>query len=130
MKKNKVKKIQNFSSFCTLLPIVKKKLINVFGNVNLHPLDCPYENFVNFPNNKAKIILLQNLNGQLPNLQQEAREVVLNTMRNIAESSNSNLVRNANALMAKNDTKIDTEVKFIWVRSIHQQNQTKFKLGY
>ena len=51
-------------------------------------------------------------------------------MRNIAESSNPNFVRNANALMAKNDTKIDTEVKFIWVHSIHQQNQTKFKLGY
>ena len=44
--------------------------------------------------------------------------------------SNSNLIRNANSLMTKNEAKIDTEVEFSWVSDVHPQNQTKFKLGY
>ena len=44
--------------------------------------------------------------------------------------SNSNLMQNANSLMAKNKAKIDTKVEFSWVSDVHQQNQTKFKLGY
>ena len=44
--------------------------------------------------------------------------------------SNSNLIRNANSLMAKNEGKIDTEVEFSWVSDVHPQNQTKFKLRY
>ena len=44
--------------------------------------------------------------------------------------SNSNLMQNANSLMAKNEAKIDTKVEFSWVSDVHQQNQTKFKLGY
>ena len=44
--------------------------------------------------------------------------------------SNSNLIRNANSLMAKNEAKIDTKVEFSWVSDVHPQNQTKFKLGY
>ena len=43
--------------------------------------------------------------------------------------SNSNLMQNANSLMAKNEAKIDTKVEFSWVSDVHQQNQTKFKLG-
>ena len=44
--------------------------------------------------------------------------------------SNSNLIRNANSLMAKDKAKIDTKVEFSWVSSVHPRNQTKFKLGY
>ena len=44
--------------------------------------------------------------------------------------SNSNLIRNANSLMTKNEAKIDTEVEFSWVSDVQPQNQTKFKLGY
>ena len=44
--------------------------------------------------------------------------------------SNSNLMCNANSLMAKNEAKIDAEVEFSWVSDVHPQNQTKFKLGY
>ena len=47
-----------------------------------------------------------------------------------AELSNSNLIQNANSLMAKNEAKIDTEVEFNWVPDVHPQNQTKFKRGY
>ena len=44
--------------------------------------------------------------------------------------SNSNLIWNANPLMAKNEAKIDTEVEYSWVSDVYLQNQTKFKLGY
>ena len=44
--------------------------------------------------------------------------------------SNSNLIQNDNFLMTKNEVKIDSKVKFSWVSDVHQQYQTKFKLGY
>ena len=47
-------------------------------------------------------------------------------MKHIAEFSNSNLIQNANCLMAKNEAKIE----FSWVTNTHPQSQTKFKLGY
>ena len=43
--------------------------------------------------------------------------------------SNSNLIQNANSLIA-NKAKIDTKVEFSWVSDVHPQNQAKFKLGY
>ena len=48
----------------------------------------------------------------------------------MAETSNSNLIRNTNSLIAKNKVKIDPDVEFSWIGEIHPQNQTKFKLGY
>ena len=44
--------------------------------------------------------------------------------------SNSNLIRNSNSLLAKNEAKIDTKVELSWVSDFHPQNQTKCKLGY
>ena len=32
--------------------------------------------------------------------------------------------------MAKNETKIDTEVEFSWISDAYPKSQTKFKLGY
>ena len=40
------------------------------------------------------------------------------------------MIQNANFWMAKNETKVDTEVEFSWVSDVYPQNQTKFKLGY
>ena len=40
-------------------------------------------------------------------------------MKHIAEVSNSNLIQNANCLMAKNEAKIDTKVEFSWVTNTH-----------
>ena len=41
--------------------------------------------------------------------------------------SNSNLIRNANSFMTKNEAKIHTEVEFSWMSGVHPQNQTKLK---
>ena len=35
---------------------------------------------------------------------------------------NSNLIRNANSLMAKKEAKIDTEVEFSWVPDVYPQH--------
>ena len=51
-------------------------------------------------------------------------------MKHITKVSNSNLIRNANCLMAKSEAKTDIEIEFSWVTNTHRQNQTKFKLGY
>ena len=59
-----------------------------------------------------------------------AREIVQMFLKHVAEMSNSNLIRNANSLMTKNEAKTDTEVEFSWVSDVHLQNQTKFKQGY
>ena len=59
-----------------------------------------------------------------------ARATVRNFIKHVAEMSNSNLIQNANFLMAKNEAKIDTEIEFSWVSDVHPQKQTKFKLGH
>ena len=58
-----------------------------------------------------------------------AKEIFQNLLKHVAEMSNSNLIRNANPLIAKNKAKIDNKVELSWVSDIHPQNQTKFKLG-
>ena len=40
-------------------------------------------------------------------------------MKHIAKVSNSNLIQNANCLMAKNEAKIDTKVEFSWITNTH-----------
>ena len=82
-----------------------------FGNVNLHRS----QNF--FPHH---------LESKSESEREAAREIVQNYMKHIAEVSNSNLIQNANCLMAKNEAKIE----FSWVTNTHPQSQTKFKLGY
>ena len=58
------------------------------------------------------------------------QEKLFESLKHVAEISKSNLIRNVNSLMAKNEAKINTKVEFSWVSDVHPQNQTKFKLGY
>ena len=51
-------------------------------------------------------------------------------LKHVAEMSFSNLTRNANSLIAKNQAKIDIEIEFSCVSDVHPENQTKFKLRY
>ena len=98
--------------------------INEFlGNVNLHPIDCPYDNFVNY-STKNHSFLPHHLDSRNTTEREAAREIVWNFLKHVAEMSNSNLIQNANSLMTKNEVKIDGEVKFSWVSDVHQQYQT------
>ena len=128
----KEKQTQEISKLSFFLPSTtdrKEKINKFFGNVNLHPIDCPYDDFVNY-STKNHSLLLHHLDSRNTTEWEAARDIVRNFLKHVAEMSNSNLIRNANSLMAKNEAKIDTKVEFGWVSDVHPQNKTKFKQGY
>ena len=123
---------EDFSRLLFFLPSTterKEKINKFFGNVHLHPIDCSYEAFSNYYV-KSHTFYPQHLDSRFPEEREAARKLVSNHLKHIAEISNSNLIRNANSLMAKGEVKIDPDVKFSWIGEIHPQNHTKFKLGY
>ena len=129
IEEKKLKINQNFSFSYLRLLIGRKEYIIFFCNVNLHPIDCPYDDFVNY-STKIHSLLPHYLDSGNTDEKEAAREIVQNFLKHVAEISNLNLIQNANSLMAKNEVKTDTGVDFSWVSDVHLQNQTKFKLGY
>ena len=107
----------------------KEKINKFFGNANLHPVDCPYNDFIKYAT-KNHSFLLHHLDLRSTTERKAAREIIRNFLKHVAEMSNSNLICDATFLMTKNGAKIDTEVEFSWMSDFHPQNQTKFKLGY
>ena len=101
----------------------KEKINEFFGNVNLHPIECPYDDFVNY-STKDHSFLPYHLESRNTTERKVAREMVQNFLKHVAEMSNSNLIRNANSLMTKK------WVEFSWVSDVYPQNQTKVKPGY
>ena len=67
--------------------IEKKKFF--FGNVNLHPIDCPYEHFTKY-SAKGFPFLPQGLESRATNEREIARQNVLNFMKHLTEMSDSN----------------------------------------
>ena len=102
----------------------KEKINKFFNNVHLHLNDCAYEDFSNY-SLKNKTFYPQHLDSRFPEERAAAKEIVLSYFRHIAEISYSNLIRNANSLIAKNETKLILKLNLIY-----PQNQAKFKLGY
>ena len=84
----------------------REKINKFFNNVLLHPIDCAYEDFSNY-SLKNKTFYPQHLDSRFPEERAAAKEIVLSYFRHIAEISDSNLIRNANSLIAKNEVKID-----------------------
>ena len=126
------KQTQDQSKLFFFLPSTtdrKDKINKFFGKANLYPIDCPYDDFVNYTT-KIHSLLPHYLDSGNTDEKEAAREIVQNFLKHAAEISNLNLIQNANSLMAKNEVKTDTEVDFSWVSDVHLQNQTKFKLGY
>ena len=89
----------------------KEKIHKFFGKFNLHPIDCSYDDFGNY-STKNQSFLPHHLDSRNTTEREAAREIVGNFLKHVAEMSNSNLIRNANCLMANNEAKIDTEVEF------------------
>ena len=87
----------------------KEQINKYFGNVNLHPIDCTYDDFVNY-STKNHSFLPHHLDSRNTSERKAAREIVRNFLKHVAEMSNSNLIRNVNSLMAKTEAKIDTEI--------------------
>ena len=89
----------------------KEKIHKFFGKFNLHPIDCSYDDFGNY-STKNQLFLPHHLDSRNTTEREATREIVGNFLKHVAEMSNSNLIRNANCLMANNEAKIDTEVEF------------------
>ena len=104
----------DFSKLFFFLPSTpdrKEKINKFFGNVHLHPIDSCYEDFSNY-SLKNHAFNLQHFDSRFPEEKQAAREIVSNYLKHVAEISNSNLIWNANSLMAKGEVKIDPDVEF------------------
>ena len=111
----------------------KEKINRWVNNVNLHPINCLYDDFKNYAPQRFEIqkkgIQLQDLDFHIQAVRFETRECILNFMKHAAELSNNNLVRNSNALMQSKDAKIDKE-DFNWINNSLTQAELKFKLRY
>ena len=111
----------------------KEKINRWINNVNLHPINCLYDDFKNYAPQSFEIqkkgIQLQDLDFHIQAVRFETRECILNFMKHAAELSKNNLVRNSNALMQSKDAKIDKE-DFNWINNSLTQAELKFKLCY
>ena len=111
----------------------KEKINRWVNNVNLHLINCLYDDFKNYAPQSFEIqkkgIQLQDLDFHIQAVRFETRECILNFMKHAAELSNNNLVRNSNALMQSKDAKIDKE-DFNWRNNSLTQAELKFKLRY
>ena len=111
----------------------KEKINRWVNNVNLHPINCLYDDFKNYAPQRFEIqkkgIQLQDLDFHIQAVRFETRECILNFMKHAAELSKNNLVRNSNALMQSKDAKIDKE-DFNWINNSLTQTELKFKLRY
>ena len=111
----------------------KEKINRWVNNVNLHPIDCSYDDFKNYaPQNPDIVkngIQPQELDLPSPLTRLETRDCILNFMKHAISLSNNNLIRNANALMQSKDSKIDKE-QFEWINNSLSQTESRFKLGY
>ena len=111
----------------------KEKINRWVNNVNLHTINCLYDDFKNFAPQRFEIqkkgIQLQDLDFHIQAVRFETRECILNFMKHAAELSKNNLVRNSNALMQSKDAKIDKE-DFNWINNSLTQAELKFKLRY
>ena len=104
----------------------RKETINKFReNVQLHSIDCLYDDFVKYlPKNEP--FSPQDLDSNDPEKRCIAREVVVNFFKEAIEVPNSNLIRNANTLLLKEDTRIADD--FNWINQ--NKCKDKFKLTY
>ena len=77
----------------------RKESINQhMGHVQVHPIDCIYEDFKNHSPNNSEF-MLHDLELIDQNKKETARETVVRLLHQAIEVSNSNLTRNANTLI-------------------------------
>ena len=107
----------------------KKEKINLhWDNVNLNPIDCSVAYFSSFSLNKGASFRTDLLNSSDEELKNRQAEIFYRFFRQIAETSNDNLVRNADHLLAV--TPRDNN-KISWIGLTKQRyDSSKFKLTY
>ena len=120
---------ESSSLFFYLTSITDRKVkINQFReNVNLNPIDCSLELLSSFLPDKVDF-KPHLLNSKMPEKRDPQVEFLKKLFRQMAETSNANLIRNADYLLASG--KQDNS-KIVWVGpSKKRYESTKFKLTY
>ena len=112
----------------------KEKINRWVNNVNLHLINCLYDDFENYvpqgPDIEKSGIQSQDLDFHtVEQVRLRTRQCILNFMKHAAEHSNNNLIRNSNALMQSKDAKLDKE-DFSWINNSLSQTKSKIKLSY
>ena len=119
---------QDFSKLFMFLPSTldrKEELDQYSDNVNLHPIDVSFE----------QLMKLNDGNGfdsaDLDNISKrnKTKKGFYSFMKEAADISNHNLVRNSNAFLS-NGEKTDPEYELSWVNDSYVKSQEKFQLGY
>ena len=79
----------------------KEKINRWVNNVNLHPIDCLYDEFKNYAPQNSEIekrrLHPEDLDLPAPLLKLETRNCTLNFMKLAASLPNNNLIRNENS---------------------------------
>ena len=120
---------ESSSLFFYLLSITDcKEKINQFReNVNLNPIDSSLELLSNFSPDKVDF-KPHLLNSSMPGKRDPQVELLYNFFRQMTETSNANLIRNADYLLASG--KQDNS-KIVWIGPSKQRyGSTKFKLTF
>ena len=119
---------QDFSKLFMFLPLTldrKEELDQYSDNVNLHPIDVSFE----------QLMKLNDGNGfdsaDLDNISKrnKTKKGFYSFMKESADISNHNLVRNSNAFLS-NGEKTDPDYELSWVNNSYVKSQEKFQLGY
>ena len=103
----------------------KEELDQYSDNVNLHPIDVSFE----------QLMKLNDGNGfdsaDLDNISKrnKTKKGFYSFMKESADISNHNLVRNSNAFLS-NGEKTDPDYELSWVNNSYVKSQEKFQLGY
>ena len=100
----------------------KEEFLQYKDNVNLHPVEIEYAVFSDYG--------IENFNPSLleKNTDSNLRLVIPKIMKKVAQVSNQNLLRNANAYKARGG-EIDKELKFQWIDDSSEAGQL-FQLTY
>ena len=104
----------------------KEKINKCRENVQLHPIDCLYDDFVKY-SPKQESFQPQDLDSSDHEKRKVAKEIVLNFFEHAVEVSNSNLMRNMKTLLLKGETKISDEFSLL---GDEKKSEEKFLLTY
>ena len=97
-------------------------------NVNLNPIDHSLDYLNSFSTNKGASFRPDLLNSADEELRSPQVELLYRFFRQMAETSNANLVRNEDHLLAMSNT---DNSNIVWVGPTKQRfDTTKFKLRY
>ena len=85
----------------------KEEIDQHISNVNLHDLDCPYDDFQKLSHSDTPFVLSDvEVSGEK---RKAARDIVVNFLNKAVGISNANLIRNANYLLSAMEVEPNVE---------------------